>query len=411
MSPVVGFSCASLHKLANPREIRYNNGIGQRNYTLPFFSPYPQEVIMKVGIIGLPSTGKTTLFNALTHGHAATEFGGKRSEANVGAIPVPDARFDNLVEHYKPKKITPASIEVIDGAAPIGVDLHKDKFGTDFFTGIRAVDALIHIVRAFESAHIPLPDGGLNPLRDVRKVNDELMLADLALVETRLERIEKGLHNRKIAANDPAVMEKDLFLRIQKHLEDEKPLKELEFTKDEIRLIKSFDFLTLKPMIVIANVGEGQADDPANELLGGLREHCANEGLELVELAAGVEMEIAQLPEDEQKEYMEALGIEEPARGKVVRGAYRALGLISFFTVGEDEVRAWTLDRGDNAVEAAGKIHSDLARGFIRSETVAYSDFEKDGSWQAAKDAGHMRLEGKEYIMKDGDIITVRFKV
>ena len=366
---------------------------------------------MKAGIIGLPATGKTTLFNALTHGHASTEFGGRRPEANVGVIPVPDARFDHLVQEYKPKKITPASIEVIDGAAPIGVELHKDKFGTDFFTGIRAVEALIHIIRAFESASIPLPDGGLNPLRDVRKVNDELMLADLTLVETRLERIEKGLHNRKIVAGDPAVMERDLFLRIQKHLEEEKPLKELELSKDEFRLIKSFDFLTLKPMIVIANVGEGQADDSGNELLAGLREHCAKEGLELVELAAGVEMEIAQLPEDEQKEYMDALGIVEPARGKVVHGAYRALGLISFFTVGEDEVRAWTLDRGETALDAAGKIHSDLARGFIRAETVAYDDFEKAGSWHAAKEAGHMRLEGKEYVMHDGDILMIRFKV
>lgn len=366
---------------------------------------------MKVGIVGLPSTGKTTLFNALTHGHAATEFGGKRSEANVGTIPVPDARFDHLVQEYKPKKITPANIEVIDGAAPIGVDLQRDKFGTDFFTGIRAVDALIHVVRAFESPSVPLPEGGLDPLRDVRKVSDELVLADLQLVETRLERIEKGLHNRKIDANSPQVMERDLFLRIQKHLEEEKPLQELEFTRDETRLIKSFDFLTLKPVIIIANVGEDHTEESDNEILSGLRSYCLQEGLELIELAASIEMEIAQLPEEEEREYFEALGITEPARAKVVQSAYRALGLIAFFTVGEDEVRAWTINQGDTAVEAAGKIHSDLARGFIRAETLAYDDFVKAGSWQAAKDAGLIRLEGKEYVMHDGDIVMIRFKV
>lgn len=366
---------------------------------------------MKVGIIGLPSTGKTALFNALTHGHAATEFGGKRVEANVGMIPVPDARFDHLVGEYHPKKITPASIEVIDGAAPIGLEMHKDKFGTDFFTGIRAVDALIHVVRAFENAVVPTPEGGLDPLRDVRKVNDELMLADLTLVETRLERIDKGLRNRKVDPNSPQAAERDLMNKIQAHLEENKPLAELDLTPDERKYIRSFDFLTLKPMIIIANVDEGHTDEVDSALLAGLRGYCRQEGLELIELAANIEMEIAQLPEEEEKEYLDALGITEPARTKVVQSAYRALGLLSFFTVGEDEVRAWTIDKGDTAVDAAGKIHSDLARGFIRAETLAYDDFVKAGSWQAAKDAGLVRLEGKEYIMHDGDIINIRFKV
>lgn len=366
---------------------------------------------MKVGIIGLPATGKTTLFNALTHGHASTEFGGKRPEANVGVIPVPDVRFDYLVREYSPKKVTPANIEVIDGAAPIGVETHRDKFGTDFFTGIRAVDALIHVVRAFENPIVPLPEGGLDPLRDVRKVNDELMLADLTLVETRLERIEKGLHNRKIDPNSPQVMERDLMLKIRSHLEEEKPLKELELTPDEVRSIRSFDFLTLKPMIIVANVNEGHTEGSDSDLLAGLRSYCLQEGLELIELAANIEMEIAQLPEEEEREYMDAMGIAEPARARVVQSAYRALGLISFFTVGEDEVRAWTINQGDTAVEAAGKIHSDLARGFIRAEVLAYDDYVKAGSWQAAKDAGLLRLEGKEYVVKDGDIMHIRFKV
>lgn len=367
---------------------------------------------MKVGIIGLPATGKTTLFNALTHGHApVTEFAGMRAEANLGVITVPDARFDHIVQVYKPKKVSPAAIEVIDGAAPVGVETRPDKFGTDFFTGIRAVDALIHIVRVFHSSAIPEPEGGLNPLRDVRKVNDELMLADLQLVETRLERIEKGLRGRKVESNSPQAIERDLMLKIRDQLEGERPLKELDLSADESRMIRSFDFLTLKSMIVVANLDEDHSAESDAALLDGLREYCKNENIELIELIAKVEMEIAQLPAEEEKEYLEAMGIDEPARNKVVKSAYRALGLLSFFTAGEDEVKAWTICAGDNAVTAAGKIHTDLARGFIRAEIVSYDDFVKAGSFEAAKTAGLMRLEGKDYVMHDGDIMVVRFKV
>ncbi|MHB0913803.1 MAG: redox-regulated ATPase YchF [Armatimonadota bacterium] len=351
---------------------------------------------MKVGILGLPGVGKTTLFNALTRGEAPTL---GRKEANIGVIPVPDARFDRLVEEYHPKKITPATIEVIDGAAPIGVEPHGDKFGTDFFTGIRAVDALIHVVQAFDGLESP------DPLRDVRKVNEELTLADMQLVETRLERIEKGLKGKKVAPGSPQTMERDLMLRIKAQLDNGEPLKDLELSADEAKMIRSFDFLTLKSMIVAANVQEGGAD------LSGLREYCAAENLELVELCGSVEAEVAQLPADEEKEYLQAMGIEEPARNRLVRSAYRALGLMYFFTAGEDEVRAWTIEAGSRAVEAAGKIHSDLARGFIRAEILSFADFSEAGSWQAAKDAGKVRLEGKEYVVQDGDIMVVRFKV
>ncbi len=365
---------------------------------------------MKVGIIGLPAIGKTTLFNALTHGEApVAEFGAKRAEANIGTIAVPDARFDHIVEVCKPKKISPAHIEVIDGAAPIGVETQRG-FGTDFFTGIRAVEALIHVVRAFESPAHPAPENGLDPLRDVRKVNDELMLADLTLVETRLERIEKSMHNRKIVPGSPQTMELELMQKIGKQLEDEKPLKELDLSNDEAKTIRSFDFLTLKPMIIVANVGEDDIGK-TNPLVEGLRAYCESEGMELIELAANIEAEVAQLPEDEEKEYLEALGITEPARNKVVQSAYRALGLLSFFTAGEDEVKAWTINKGDKAVEAAGKIHSDLERGFIRAEIVSYDDFAKAGSWEAAKAASLMKLETKDYVIKDGDIMVVRFKV
>lgn len=366
---------------------------------------------MKAGIIGLPTVGKTTLFNVLTRCDApVSQFGGHRGEARVGVISVPDERFDNLVRVYKPKKVSPAAIEVIDGAAPIGID-RGGKFGTDFFTGIRSVDALIHVVRAFSSSSVPEPENGLDPLRDLASVNDELMLADLGLVETRLERIEKGLRNRKVDPNNPAAVEKDLMLRIRAHMEEEKPLKTLELTPDEVKSIRSFDFLTLKPMIVVVNLSEDHDCDTDGSMLGGLREFCASEGMELIEFAACVEAEIAQLPPEEEKEYMEAMGIKRPARDMVVQSAFRALGLISFFTFGEDEVKAWTIRKGEKAVEAAGEIHSDLARGFIRAEILSYGDYEAAGAWEAAKSAGKVRLESKDYVMKDGDMMIVRFKV
>ena len=349
-------------------------------------------------------TGKTTLFNALTRGKApVAKFAGSRNGANVGVIAVPDGRFDLLVEAYGPKKVSPASIEVIDGAAPIGIDKHEG-FGTDFFTGIRAVDALIHVVRAFEDPSIPRE---LDPLGDVRKVNDELTLADLQLTESRLERLDKSLRNRKVPSGSPALIEKDLVLRIQSHLMDGKPLKDMELSADESRLIRSFDLLTLKPMLIVANTSEGGSD----ELLAGLRDYCRAENLELIELTASIEAEIAQLPEDEEKEYLAAMGIEDSARDRLVQSAYRALGLISFFTVGDDEVRAWTIDDGTRALDAAGKIHSDLARGFIRAEVLAYDDSVRVGHWDAAKTSGLIRLEAKEYVVSDGDIMSIRFKV
>lgn len=364
---------------------------------------------MKAGIIGLPTTGKTTLFNALTRGEAPVMgLKGRRQEANVGVIPVPDSRFEYLVSVYRPKKVSPASIEVIDGAAPIGVEQRKDKFGSDFFTGIRSVDALIHVVRTFDDPSVCPPEGGLDPLRDIRRVNDELVLADLSLLETRLERIRKSLQSKRVTPGSPQMMESELLQRVLDHLEASRPPRELEFSADESRLIKGYDLLTLKPMIVVANVSESGADD---DLLRPLREYCSTGGLELIEMSARIEAEIAQMPQNEEQEYLAAMGISEPARNKVVRSAYRALGLISFFTVGEDEVKAWTIRRGATAVHAAGAIHSDLARGFIRAEVVGYDDFRRPGSWDAAKAEGLVRLEGKEYVVNDGDILVVRFKV
>jgi len=371
-----------------------------------------EEHFLKVGIIGLPQSGKTTLFSALTRGEASPAGGG--SAALVSVVPVPDWRYDFGVELFHPKKRTPAAIEFTDGAAQITVGEGRaaQKFGSDFFVGIRSVDALVMVVRAFETASVPAPEGGLDPLRDYRAITEELLLGDLQVIETRLERIEKQLKNRKAGVPSPEVAERVALLKIKAVLDDFKPASRAELDDDERKVVKNFDFLTAKPLIAVANLPEdGLARGVDYPLLQSLKAQCTDDGVGLIALCAAAEAEVAQLPENEQKEYLDALGIAEPARNVVIRAAYAALGAISFFTVGEDEVRAWTISAGDNALAAAGRIHSDLARGFIRAEVLAFDDLIAGGTWEAAKSANKIRLEGKDYPVKDGDILHVRFKV
>lgn len=367
---------------------------------------------MKVGLIGLPQSGKTTLFHALTRGEGSPAGGG--SAAIVSVVPVPDRRYDFAVNLFHPKKRTAATIEFTDGAAQItaGEGRAAQKFGSDFFVGIRSVDALVLVVRAFETPSLPPPDGGLNPLREYQAITEELLLGDLQVIENRLERIEKQLKTRKSGTPSPEVAEREILLRVKAALDEFKPVSTIELNDDERKVIKNFDFLTGKPLIAVANVGEGDiADGDALALLAPLREQCQLEGNEFISLCASAESEVAQLPEDEQREFLDALGIGEPARDRLIRAAYAALGVMSFFTVGEDEVRAWTIPTGANALTAAGRIHSDLARGFIRAEVLAFDDLIAAETWDAAKAANKLRLEGKEYPVKDGDILHVRFKV
>ncbi len=367
---------------------------------------------MKVGLIGLPQAGKTTLFRALTRGEGSPAGGG--SQAVVSVVPVPDARYDFAIDLFHPKKRTPATIEFTDGAAQItaGEGRAAQKFGSDFFVGIRSVDALVLVVRAFETPSLPPPDGGLNPLRDYQAITEELLLGDLQVIENRLERIERQLKTRKAGMPSPEVTEREILLRIKAVLDDFKPVSGIELTDDERKVIKNFDFLTGKPLIALANVGEGDiAEGETLALLAPLREQCGAEGIAFVALCASAEAEVAQLPEADQREFLDALGIAEPARDRLIRAAYAALGVMSFFTVGDDEVRAWTVPAGANALAAAGRIHSDLARGFIRAEVLAFDDLIAAGTWDAAKAANKLRLEGKEYPVKDGDILHVRFKV
>lgn len=363
--------------------------------------------MMKVGIVGLPGSGKTTLFRALTRGTVKTDdYGGQSAKPNVGVVSVPDRRVDYLAEEYKPKKITYASIEFIDGAARVGREDSRTRFGSDFFADVRQVDALVHVVRGFESPTGDAP----TPVQDVQTLNDELVIADLQMVENRMERIEKQLHGVKKGATTPATVEMALMERLKAHLEEGKSLKTLEMTPDDEKAIRGYDFLTLKQMIAVLNVAEEDIGEQTEQKKQ-FSEYCRQEGIPEIELCARVEMEVAELPDEEEAEFLESMGIEEPARNVLIRECYRALGLISFFTAGEPEVRAWTIHEGDKAIDAAAAIHSDLARGFIRAEVANFEEVKAVGGWEAAKRQSIVQLQGKDYTMRDGDVVYIRFKV
>lgn len=360
---------------------------------------------MRVGIVGLPSSGKTTMFRAMTRGTVKTETYGS-GKANVGVVSVPDRRIDFFVKEYNPKKITYAGIEFIDGAAKIGGDDARTRFGSDFFSDVRQVDALVHVVRGFTSAAGESP----NAVRDVQTMQDELLLADLQLVENRIPRVEKQLHGVKKGTTTPATIEMALLERIKESLEGGQSLKTFEFSAEEEKMIRGYDFLTLKPMMIVLNISENDIGSPSEDILK-FRNYCEENNLPEFEMCAEIEMQVSELSDDEEAEFLDSLGIKEPARNTLIRECYRALGLISFITAGEPEVRAWTLNAGSKAVEAAGSIHSDLARGFIRAEVAAFDDVEAAGGWEAAKQKGVVQLQGKEYIVQDGDVMYIRFKV
>jgi GTP-binding protein YchF len=358
---------------------------------------------MKTAIIGLSSVGKSTLFGLLTG--ATAPVAGGRPEARIGIARVPDPRVEALAGIYKPKKKTFATVEYVD--VP-GVQKGEGAALVDL-PALRGVDALLHVVRAFESDTVPHPDGSVDPLRDAKMLELELILTDLQAVEKRLERLEANLKKGNKAED---VADKQLFLRMKEFLESERPLRELETSDDEKRRLRNYAFLTEKPVLLVLNLGEEQVREPQEAIrLSGLEELSARPGFALCPVSAPIEAEMAQLPAEDAQAFREEYGLKEPGLDRVIRTSYALLGLVSFLTAGEDECRAWTIRRGTKAQLAAGTIHSDIERGFIRAEVVAFDDLIAAGSLAACRDKGTLRLEGKEYEVKDGDVINFRFNV
>ena len=355
---------------------------------------------MQVGIIGLPTSGKTTLFNILTGAKAATSrYGSEKKEANVGVAKVPDPRLDKLSALHNPKKTTPANIEFVDVAGLLPGEAKSGGFPPALVAALRQVDALLLVVRAFEDDELLHPLGSLNPQRDADDLALELSFADLSVIEKRLEKLEADIKKRSGLEKEAALRDLELMQKCKTALDNETALRDVEFTADELRVMRGYTFLSQKPLLVAVNVGEDQIADPPQL------------SVPSVALSAQVEADIAEMSPEDSGEFLEALGLTEPARNRLIRFAYDSLGLQSFFTVGEDECRAWTIKKGDSAVTAASKIHSDLARGFIRAEVIPYEKVVENGGWNGAKSAGAMRLEGKEYVVQDGECVHFRSNV
>ncbi|SMB88576.1 hypothetical protein SAMN00808754_0025 [Thermanaeromonas toyohensis ToBE] len=352
------------------------------------------------GIIGLPLVGKTTLFNLLTWSQVDTSTFVGKTKTNVRTAPIPDPRLDFLASLYRPRKVTPATLEVID------VPGFTPGAGAAFLAAVREVDALIHVVRAFRREDIPHVAGEVNPARDLDTVNTELILADLELVETRLERIATS---KKIKGE--LLAEQKALERCKFALEEERPLVEAGLTREEWQALRHIEFLTTKPMIIVVNIDEDQLKKGDYEGRAGVEAYTSARGLPVLTLCAELEAEIAELDPTDREAFLKEMGIEEPGIHRLARAIYRRLGLISFLTVGEEEVKAWTIREGTRAKEAAGKVHSDMERGFIRAEVVKFEDLLACGTMAKAREKGLVRLEGKDYVVADGDIINFRFNV
>ncbi len=365
---------------------------------------------MKLGIVGLPNVGKSTLFNSLTKaGAESANYPFCTIDPNVGVVAVPDDRLNKLAALYNSAKITPAVIEFVDIAGLVKGASKGEGLGNQFLANIREVDAIVHVVRCFEDTNIVHVDGSIDPLRDIETINLELIFSDIEVLERRLAKQSKAAFNNKTLAK-----ECDLIKRLIKHLEDGKLAKNFETTdEDEDAMIKEYNLLTAKPVIFAANVSdEDLADDGANnQYVQKVREFAASENCEVFVICAQIEQEISELEDDEKKMFLEDLGISSSGLDKLIAASYRILGLISYLTAGETETRAWTITNGTKAPQAAGKIHSDFERGFIRAEVVNYQNLLDCGSYNAAKEKGLVRLEGKDYVVKDGDVILFRFNV
>lgn len=365
---------------------------------------------MKLGMVGLPNVGKSTLFNAITNaGAQSANYPFCTIEPNIGMVSVPDERLDRLAEMYQPDKFTPATIEFVDIAGLVKGASQGEGLGNKFLSHIREVDAIIHVVRCFENDDITHVDGCIDPARDIETINLELILSDLDLLSRRIDNRKKAMKGDKTIAGEVAFLE-----RLAKEMEEGKTARACEISEEEAEYLKDVALLTIKPVIYACNMGENDFIDngiESNKYYKAVQEIAEQEGAETFPICAEMEAQIAELDADEKEMFLEDMGLEKSGLDRLIKKSYSLLGLISYLTAGKPEVRAWTIKKGTKAPQAAGKIHTDFERGFIRAEVVAYDDLMACGSMTAAKEKGLVRSEGKEYVMNDGDIVLFRFNV
>ena len=361
---------------------------------------------MKIGIVGLPNVGKSTLFNALTEAGADAEnYPFCTIDPNVGVVPVPDKRLDWLAEKYQPEKRTPTVIEFVDIAGLVEGASRGEGLGNKFLSHIREVDAIAQVVRCFDDENITHVDGKISPDRDIDIINTELMMADLSQVEKKLEKSRKQAKS----GEKKYIKEVEALEKLSNALEEGRNIRQLELGETGKRLVKELQLLSAKPIIYLANVNEEDLDSGQNELVKEVKEHARKDGAKVVEISAKIEADIAELEEDEKEMFLEELGLENSGLDRVIKAGYDLLNLLTFLTAGEKECRAWTVEKGSTAPQAAGRIHSDMEKGFIRAEIISFEDLKRVGSMAEAREEGLLRLEGKDYIMQDGDVCHFRF--